>query len=90
MEFIIFIRRASHLDKETALASVADSILSKLDQEEKKATAKLWKDKVGQSFKIPASQKSLSYILGLQAENGCPIVTEEPRVTTHTARCPCH
>lgn len=41
MEFIIFIEKASHLDKKTALASIADSILSKLDLQEKKATTKL-------------------------------------------------
>ena len=46
--------KASHLGKETALASIADSILSKLDKQDvKKAPVKLCQRKVEQSFKIP-------------------------------------
>ena len=52
--------------KEIVFISTANSTLSKLDKRtQKKTTSKLCQDKVGQSFKIPASQKSLSDILGL-------------------------
>ena len=82
--------KTSHLGKETALASIDDGILSKLDQQNsKKETAKVCQDKVGQSFKIPCfiKKKILSYILGLWAGVRCPNVTEEPWVIFQTANC---
>ena len=46
--------------QETAFASSADSMLSKLDKQDiKKSTAKLYQDKVGWSFNIPDSQRSV-------------------------------
>lgn len=36
MELAFFFEKASHLGKETSLASVVDSILSKLDQQDGK------------------------------------------------------
>lgn len=57
---------------------------------QKKVTAKFCQDKVGQYFKIPAPQKSLSEVVGLQAKDGWPKVTEEPRITVQVAWCPCH
>ena len=53
--------KASHVGRETALVSIADSMLSKLDkQDTKENNAEFCHDKVGQSFKILDSQKSLS------------------------------
>jgi hypothetical protein len=40
----------------------------------KKSTAKLYKDKVGKSFIIPASQKSLLDILAQKAEDDAPLL----------------
>ena len=42
-----------------------------MSRTQRKATVKLCQDKVGKSFKIPASQKSLPNILSLQVEDGC-------------------
>lgn len=42
-------------------------------QDAGKSTAKLYKDKVGKSFIIPAPQKSLSDILGQKAEGNAPM-----------------
>lgn len=43
--------------QETALASAADSMLSKLDQQDAgKSTAELLRDRVGKSFIAPAPQ----------------------------------
>ena len=48
-----FMAKDSHLGKETALAPIVDSILSKLNQQDTiKVTDKLGQDKVRQSFKI--------------------------------------
>ena len=48
--------------QESALASLANRILSKLDKQDAvKSTAELYKDKKGKSYVIPASQKCLSY-----------------------------
>ena len=54
----------------TALASTADSMLSKLwaSRTQRTLTAKLWQDKVEKSFTVPASQKNLSDILGQYVE----------------------
>ena len=57
---------------------------------QKSVTAKPCPDKVGQFFKNPVSQKSLSDILGLQAEDGCPNIAEELWVTVQAASCFCH
>ena len=47
MEFALFIAKASHVGKETTLASIIDNVLSKLDQQDaKKVTAKLCQVKV--------------------------------------------
>ena len=60
---------------ETALASSAHSILSKLDKQHAvKLTAELCQDKLGKSFKISASQESLSDMLGQKAEDDAPII----------------
>lgn len=51
--------------QETAFASTADRMLSKLDKRDTgKLSDKFCRDKVGNSFNIPALQKSLSNILG--------------------------
>lgn len=50
-------------------------------QEIGKSTVQLYRDNIGQSFKIPASQKNLLAILGLSGENECPSNTEELWVT---------
>lgn len=61
--------------QEIAFASTADRILSELDNlGAGNSTAKLWKDKISNSFNIPASQKSLSDILGRKAEDDSPTV----------------
>lgn len=58
----LFLRGKPATGKETALASTADSMLSKLwSRTWKRLTAGLHKDKVGKSFVIPASQECLSY-----------------------------
>ena len=50
----------SHLGKETALATIVDSILSKLNQQDAiKVIAKLGQEKVRQSFKILCFSKYL-------------------------------
>ena len=62
MESAYFMAKASHVGKETALASIADSY-SKLDQQDARmATDELCQDKVGQSFRIPCfTGKSVRY-----------------------------
>lgn len=53
--------KAGRVGRETALVSIADSMLSKVDkQDTKENNAELCQDRVGQSFKILDSQKSLS------------------------------
>ena len=53
MEFVFFMAKASHVGKETALASITDSYCPLDQQDARNATAELCQDKVGQSFKIP-------------------------------------
>ena len=64
MEFVFNVAKLT-IGQETVLASAADSILSWTGRKQRKLTAEFCQDKVGQSFKIPASQKSLSDILEL-------------------------
>ena len=50
-------------------------MLSKLNKwDAGKLTAELCQDKLGKSFKISASQESLSDILGQKAEDDAPII----------------
>ena len=67
------------------LLTVGDS--NWMSRTEKKTIDKLCHGKVGQSFKILASQKSLSDIVGLQTRDRCPNVAEETWVTVQAARC---
>ena len=67
MGFAFFVAKLS-LGKETAFAVTADSAVQTGQAgppPQKGATIKLCQDKEGQSFKILASQKSLSDILSL-------------------------
>ena len=58
--------KISHLDKKLTLPQLLMVCYPNwTSRTKKKATAKLCQDRVGQSFKIPALQKSLSDILGL-------------------------
>ena len=61
--------------EEHALTSSTDIMLSKLwtSRTWSKSTAKLFKDKMGKYFIIPASQKSLSDILGQKAKDDAPM-----------------
>lgn len=52
-----------------------------------KSTAKPWKVKVGESFIIPVSQKSMSDILGQKHEDGCSSAIEEFLVIIQTTNC---
>jgi hypothetical protein len=59
MEFASNVKAAT--GQESALASLANRILSKLDKQDAgKLTDNPCNDKVGKSFTIPASHKSLS------------------------------
>ena len=56
--------------QETALASTEDRMLPKMDKRDQgKLTGKPCKERIKKSFIIPASQKSLSVILGQKAED---------------------
>ena len=64
MEFALWLRLVTW--QENALVSIADSYCPYWTSRiQKRVTAELRQDKVAQSFKNPASQKSLSDILGL-------------------------
>lgn len=47
------------------------------NQYKREITADLCKGSIGQNCKVPASQKTLSDVLDMKAEYGCPIVAEE-------------
>jgi hypothetical protein len=67
--------------QETALASTADNMLSKMDKQDTgKLTAELCQDKVGSPSQFLLYIKSLSSILGQKAEDDAPR-TEEPWAT---------
>ncbi|MGE9501654.1 hypothetical protein ACQP3D_24920 [Escherichia coli] len=71
MEFIFFMAKVA-TSKESALGLTADSMLYTLqDKQDTKGRRLL-------NFKIPASQKSLLHILGLQAKDEWPNISEEP------------
>jgi hypothetical protein len=56
--------------QETALASTEDRMLPKMDKRDQgKLTGKPCKERIKKSFIIPASQKSLSVILGQNVED---------------------
>ena len=64
MEFALWLRLVA--GQENALVSITDSYCPNwTSRTQKRVTAKLRQDKVVQSFKNHASQKSLSDILGL-------------------------
>lgn len=50
-------------------------------------TAELFQDKVGETFKISASQKSMLDVLGLQAKDEWATIADEPWVTIQAAIC---
>lgn len=70
MEFASNVQRQSLGKKLPLPSSSADSMPSKLwtSRTQRKPTAKFCQDKVSQSFVIPASQESLSDILGQQVK----------------------
>ena len=64
--YALFVAKASHLEKETAFASIADSMLSKsVKQDTKEDNCQTLPRQGGQSFKITVSHKSLWDVLGL-------------------------
>ena len=65
-EVFSLMTKASHVDKETTLVPIADSSCPNwTSRTQKKATARLCQDKVGQFFEISASQKRLADILSM-------------------------
>ena len=62
MDFVFFMAKVRHMGKETALTSIADSKLSKLDQQNAKESDCQTLPRQGPS-KFPASQKkSVRYV----------------------------
>ena len=56
---------------------------------QKKPIDEVYQSKAKQIFKFPASLKSLSDIMGLSAEDGCPNITKELWVTIQAAHYFC-
>ena len=73
MEFVSMCQAST--DQETALPQLMTACCQNWTcRAWKKSTANLYKDKVGKSFIIPASHKSLLDILAQKAEDDAPLL----------------